>query len=100
MTGVGEVEHIVFLLRIEHEGILVALLQHRDKAPAHNLRLLLVALHSLRHLTVGVGEFNTKDGKCAFKVLFLEYGIGAQCAYECHNYDSKYSFHCLYFDDF
>ena len=74
MTGVGEVEHIVGLLGVEHHGVLVAALPDIHKLPAGALFLLCYPLGVLLLLTVCLGEFCAQDTECLCEVFLLEYG--------------------------
>ena len=76
MACVCHVEREVLLLRVEHQGYLVAALHERD----HLLVLLLVvcgiARHVLSLLAKRCLQFGTQHRECRLEVLLLEHGTG------------------------
>ena len=76
MACVCHVEREILLLRVEHQGYLVAALHERD----HLLVLLLVVCGIARHVLSLLAErclqFGTQHRECRLEVLLLEHGTG------------------------
>ena len=86
MAGVGQVEHILLLLRIEHQRVLVRPLHGFHQPVAHALTLAFVHLYLLRHLTVIRRQFGTQNAQGMRQVFFLQHGVGAHHSKQHHQY--------------
>ena len=75
MTGVGQVKHIVGLLRIEHQGVLVAPAHDRHEFLEHKLPHLLAALGLTLLVLVVVGHLLAEDGQRIVEIGFLQHGM-------------------------
>ena len=60
MAGIGEVKHIVLLLRVEHQGILIAALDGLAQLLDDVACLLLTLLGHTDEIVVSLGELGTK----------------------------------------
>lgn len=75
MTCVSKVKNIFRLLRIKHEGILIALCKNGEEVLPYQLTAVLVFHLSLFLLLVISGQFISEYRQCVVKVFLLEHGI-------------------------
>ena len=74
MTGIGEVEHIVLLLRIEHQRVTVAVTQETDELFAYDLTALFVLRVLVVELPMIVDQLCLQNHERVLQVLLLEHG--------------------------
>ena len=98
MTGVGQVEYVVLLLRVEHHRILVGALHRLQQLGEQALRALPPGGTAHRELAVVLLQLCLQDGERLFQVLLLQHGIGLDDEACQHNeYDNQlfHSSFCL-----
>ena len=83
MTGVGEVEHVVLFLGIEHQRVLVRTLHDVYQLIAYLFVLLAVLFYHLRQLTMVVGKLCAQYLQRLGQVFLFQYGMTLQSGQKC-----------------
>ena len=96
MTGVGQVEEVLLLLRIEHQSILIRLFHRLRQVTEHLLRLFFSLFPLRSKFMVVLGQFRPQDGQRLLKVLLLEHGTGLYRDAQHQGEDDDISFHWLF----
>ena len=71
LTGIGHVEHVLRLLRVEHQRVLVGLLQREQQLGNHRLSEFLASCRTHRQLIVVLLQLGLQDSECLFEILLL-----------------------------
>ena len=98
VAGVGEVEDIVLLLRIEHQRVLVAFSPHFHNPVAYLLASAFLHCCACGTLLVLCGEFGAQNGECLVEILFFQHcGRVGKERYEQQCYNGYASEKCIIF---
>ena len=89
VAGVGEVEDIVLLLRIEHEGVLVGVLHGVEELVAHPLAHLREAFLPFAHLVVGRLKLVSQDAQRLRQVFLFQHAVGRGGVKKQHRHDAE-----------
>ena len=86
VQGIGHVERVVLLLRVEHQGKLVTPLHHRDQPfVLHFATLLRPRSPPLHRLESGT-EFRKQHSQGLLQVLLIQHGIGGHERHQRHDH--------------
>ena len=78
MAGVGEVEDVFRLLRVEHQRILIGTVQHREQVFANVLLLLAHESRLAFQFGMMLRQLGTQDTESIVEVLLLQHGVALQ----------------------
>ena len=93
VAGVGEVKHIVALLRVEHQAYLVALFHVEEHLLMLGLAHLFQPGHELLLLKIGLLQLYTQHCERLFQIFLLQHGLRGQACPQCEKKDDDNFFH-------
>ena len=75
-AGVGQVEHVLGLLRVEHQRVLVGLFQREQHLCDQLLGALLPDCGAPRQVVVILLQLGVQEGERHLQILLLQHGAG------------------------